>query len=873
MIREDEDSRPTPLMRQYLAVKEQHPKELLFFRMGDFYEMFFEDAKEASAILGIALTSRSKEKDAVPMAGVPVRSAETYLARLLRAGKRVAICEQLEDPKNATGLVDRGVVRVISPGTVTSEKIVGEKSHNFIAALLEAGGKFGLAWLDVTTGQFLLWETRSLSALTAQLSKLEPAECLLPESLQFRLRERPELEKALESTVLTPSPDPHFEEDAARRTLNEHFGTRSLEGFGCEHLSSGVSAGGALLRYVSDTQKDALQHIAKVLPYRDERHVPIDRATRRALELTESQRTGERAGSLLGVLDRTWTAPGARLIREWLLEPLTDVAAVAGRQEAVAELVADAALRDALADRLRRVHDLERLSTRLSYRSATARDLVAIAKTLEAAPGIRELLEGRASTFLRERAGRVHALEDLRREIDAAFVECPPLTVSEGGMVREGYDAELDDLKGIAQQGTRWIAKFQEEEIRRTGIPTLKVGYNRVFGYYIEVTNAHRDKIPAHYARKQTLKNCERFVTPELKDYETKVLSARERAVQREYEIFVRIRDDAARHIPLFQETAQALAEVDAIQSFAAIAAEGGWVRPAVHDGLELSIEDGRHPVVERLQTSEPFVPNSVDLDSDRNIMIITGPNMAGKSTYIRQVAILTLLAQIGSYVPAKRASVGIADRIFTRVGASDDIARGQSTFMVEMYETANILNSATPRSLVILDEVGRGTSTFDGVSLAWAITEHIAERVRARTLFATHYHELTELALTTKGVVNYNFAVKEWKDDIVFLRKIVPGGSDRSYGIHVARLAGIPREVIERAKEILSNLESQALDVNDRPALASRRGAEPPALRQLDLFHDANAEILKELKRLDLDRLTPLEALSYLAEIQKRII
>ena len=880
MIREKENpTLQTPMMRQYLAVKEKHPREILFFRMGDFYETFFDDARLSSDILGITLTSRSKDKEAIPMAGVPVRAADSYVARLLKAGKRVAICEQVEDPKEAAGLVDRDVVRVISPGTITDEKIVGEKSHNYIISVVVDQGNFGLAWLDVTTGQFLVWESSSESAIGASISKLDPAECLLPDSLDFTLDRHPQIEAALENVVRTPFPDPLFQHEAAFKCLTEHFGTKTLEGFGCDQMRFGVRAGGGLLRYVSDTQKDALHHITKITPYEASRHVPLDRATRRALEITETYRGGERAGTLLSAMDKTCTAPGARLLREWILSPLTSVQEIVGRQDAVEEIRASQGLREAIAGLLGQIHDLERISTRISYRSANARDLVGLSKTLEIVPRIKELLGGCTSSFLRRAAERLVELEELRTAIAAALVDSPPLYVKEGGLVRAGHDRELDELRDIAQQGTRWIARFQQQEIQRTAIPSLKVSFNKVFGYYIEITNTHKEKIPPDYIRKQTLKNCERFVTAELKDYETKVLSAKDRVLELEYEIFVRLRDQAAACIPALQTDAEALAEVDVILDFAALAVERGYKRPAINEGTRLFIENGRHPVVELL-SAEPFVPNSVDVDVNRNIMIITGPNMAGKSTYIRQVALLTLLAQTGSYLPAGRAEIGIVDRIFTRVGAADDLARGQSTFMVEMQETANILNNATPRSLIILDEVGRGTSTFDGLSLAWAITEYIAEKIGARTLFATHYHELTELCITFPNVKNFNFSVKEWNEDIIFLRKIVEGGSDKSYGIHVARLAGIPHEVLERGKEILCNLESQAMDVHDQPAIAARNrtskessGAEEKPFRQLDLFQDANEKLLKELKRLDIDRMTPLEALQQLEKIKRRLV
>ena len=878
MIREKENSLSTPgvpqtpMMRQYFSVKEKYSREIIFFRMGDFYEMFFEDAKIASEILGIALTSRSKDKDAIPMAGVPVRAIDSYLPKLLKAGKRVAICEQVQDPKDAQGLVDREVVRVISPGTVTDENIVGEKSNNFICCIVLEAKSFGLAWLDVTTGQFQIWESTSVDEICAELARLQPAECLLPEDLSFSLEKHYELERSLADVVKTPYPDPLFEHGTAYRSLIEHFKTQTLEGFGCEHLRLAIQAGGGLVHYVHDTQKAALNHITKVTAFQASRHLPMDRATRRALELTATQRGDDRKGTLLSTLDKTATSLGARLLREWVLTPLAEVSAIIQRQEVVAELVEAEDLRGSIIELLRQVHDLERLSTRLSYGNSNARDLLALRRTMEVLPALRDTLSPCLSPLIRNAAEHMHVPEDLREEITRAIVDSPPLSVKDGGLIRDGYDAQLDETRAIATQGTRWIARFQQEEIQRTGITSLKISFNKVFGYYIEVTNTHREKIPENYVRKQTLKNCERFITPDLKEYEAKVLNAKERVAALEFEIFSRLREAAAEHIPTFQATAKAVAEVDVLATFAEIARKRGYVRPVINNGLNLMIEDGRHPVVESSTSLEAFVPNSVALDEGKSIAIITGPNMAGKSTYIRQVAVLTLLAQMGSFLPARKAEIGVVDRIFTRVGASDDLTRGQSTFMVEMNETANILNNAGRRSLIVLDEVGRGTSTFDGVSLAWAITEHIAEKIGARTLFATHYHELTALEASYPNVKNFNFAVKEWNDNIIFLRKIVEGGTDKSYGIHVARLAGIPSQLLDRAKEILSNLESQSLDLHDQPALAARKGS-PEQPRQLDLFKDMNEKLLHEIKRMKLDGMTPLEALQYLAEVKTRIL
>ena len=901
MIHKPDSGPPqTPMMQQYFSAKEKHADKILFFRMGDFYEMFFDDAEIASSILGITLTSRSKEKGSrIPMAGIPVKAIDSYVPKLLRAGKRIAICEQIQDPREAKGIVDREVVRVITPGTVTDERLLGEKTHNYLASLVphfstrgsssaerprsgDAEGparqptSWGLAWIDVSTGRFVLWETKTLSSVAVQLDRMSPSELLLPESFAFNLGRHPDAETLVGDYFITPFADPLFDRKTARRTLVDHFKTQNLEGFGCEHLDLGVRAGGGLLRYVEDTQKASLSHVNKVEAFRESRVVPIDQATRRALELTATQRDGDRRGTLLASFDRTSTAAGGRKFREWILEPLAVVDELLYRQNGVATLADDALLREQVTGLLKTVHDLERICTRVSYGTANARDLVSLAHTLEAVPPLRKLLESTSACVLRDCACRLSDPGDLRTTILEALVDEPPLTVTEGGLLREGYSEELDELRVIAREGKQWFARYQQREIQRTGIPSLKVGFNKVFGYYIEVTNAHKDKAPNEYLRKQTLKNCERFITPDLKEYENKVLHARDRAVDLEHELFAELRERSSEHMIELQEIADALADLDVLTTFATLAVDRGYTRPTVNDGTRLWIEDGRHPVVEQIATTEPFIPNSVDLDTDREIMIITGPNMAGKSTYIRQVALLTLLAQTGSFIPAKEAEIGIIDRLFTRVGASDDLTRGQSTFMVEMSETANILNNATSRSLVILDEVGRGTSTFDGVSLAWAITEHIAGRLHTRTLFATHYHELTSITLDHPTARNFNFLVKEWNDDIVFLRKVVEGGADRSYGIHVARLAGIPRAVIDRAREILGNLESQSLDLNDKPALARKlRRTEPdrePAAMQLDFFQNTHDEVIKMIKSVNLDSTTPLEALQLLAELRRKL-
>ncbi len=863
------------MWRQYLALKEKYRQEILFFRMGDFYEMFFDDAKVAAEILGIALTSRSKE-NGVPMAGVPVRAIDSYLPRLLQAGRRVAICEQTQDASEAHGLVERDVVRVVSPGTITEGKLIDERSNNFILAVVPSADGYGLAWLDINTGQFQVWDCPSPAAAEAEVARLNPAECLLPEGLGPGLEGCPELKAAIGDVFRTPYPDWAFEPETARRCLTDHFRTSTLDGFGCGNLRAGLRAGGGLLHYIRETQKNALGHITRVVPFHGGRFVPLDQTVQRALELTETYLGRRRAGTLIDSFDRAITSLGARRLRAWLLSPLAEVEEILYRQDAVAELVRESAALDQFPEALGEIQDLERIASRISYRSAGPRDLVALRRSLEALPRLSGLLEARESAFFRDRRAGIGDFRGLASALAAALADSPPASVADGGAIRAGYNEELDGLRRLGTEGARWIADFQSEEARRTGITSLKVGFNRVFGYYIEITNAHAEKVPPSYVRKQTLKNCERYITPELKEYESRVLTARERALELEARLFAELRDIAAASIAAIQTAADSVGDTDAASTLARLARERGYVRPLVDRSLKLEIAEGRHPVLE-LSVGKDFVPNSVGLDEAAPIAIITGPNMAGKSTYIRQTALLVLLAQTGSFIPARSARIGVVDRIFTRVGAADDITRGQSTFMVEMHETAAILNNATPRSLIILDEVGRGTSTFDGLSLAWAVTEHIAGRLRSRTLFATHYHELAELALTHSTVRNLNVAVKEWRDEIVFLRKIVEGATDHSYGIHVARLAGIPRAVIDRAKEILANLEAQALDIHGRPAIAPSPPAAPgqpaPRALQLDLFRDANEGLLKELKRLKVEEMTPIEALNYLAKLRSRIV
>jgi len=866
-------SEPTAMMRQYLAFKKKHEDAVLLFRMGDFYEMFYEDARTAARVLGLALTSRQKGENAVPMAGFPYHAAESYIKRLIEAGHRVAVCEQVQDPREARGLVERDVMRVITPGTLTEEDILDRRANNFLAAVCEGGDGFGLAWVDLSTGTFEV-EDVGPDALADSLRRVSPAECLLPEADSPVEQERhPALAGLAQDCLITRRPPWEFSREDARRRLNEHFGTASLDGFGCEGMGPAIGAAGAVLAYLQETQKGQIGHITRIAPFRSGRYLVLDSTTQRSLELIRTMRGADREGSLLAVLDATLTPPGARLLRRWLLAPLKEKAEVEARLDAVGELVAGVRLRRGLAERLRNVHDIERLTTKISCARANARDLLALRGSLEQVPALMDELSGAECELLRALRERFDPLPDMVGLIGCAIRPDAPLALSEGGLIRDGYSPELDELRQVTREGKGWIARFEAQEAERTGIPSLKVGFNQVFGYYIEVTNAHRDKVPAHYMRKQTLKNAERYITPDLKEWETRVLGASDRAKELEQELFHKVRREVAQHTVRLQQTAAAVAELDALLSLATVAARRGYVRPTVTEGTELYIEDGRHPALEQIMTDR-FVPNSVAMDgTEVRLLIVTGPNMAGKSVYIRQAALLVLMAQMGSFIPARSATIGIADRIFTRVGASDEQARGQSTFMVEMTEVANILNNATPRSLIILDEVGRGTSTFDGVSIAWATAEHIHDNIGARTLFATHYHELAQLANSLGGVRNLNVAVREWQGEVIFLHRIVPGHTDQSYGIHVAQLAGVPRPVVDRARGILQHLEANAVAPDDRPRSAPAHGDLPrPRMLQTLLFHPLEAEVRDELLRLDPDRLSPLEALQKLAEIVRRL-
>ncbi len=860
-------SKLTPLMNQYKAIKRDHQDCILFFRLGDFYEMFFDDAKEASKILDIALTSRQ----GAPMCGVPYHAAELYLGKLIAAGKKVAICDQMEDPKLARGIVKRQVTRIVTPGTSIVSSDVGRKKSNYIGCLCRVQATYGYAFMDVSTGEFKVVELSTKRELLDELQRTPPSECLIPESLD----EKSEITRALDGlipTVFNRCEDWMFDYDSCGSLLTDHFKTHSLDGFGCQGMVAGITAAGALVGYIRDVLSQPLNQVTKITPYSTADFMVLDPTSLRNLEILEPIRKGQQSATLFGVMDQTLTPMGGRLLAQWIRQPLVDSIEIRKRQDGVEELVQRQTRCSNLRSLLRNVRDLPRLMSRIDSGYATPRDVVTLKESLRVPPEIKKELSGFESAMLKECAEKLVSVDWLVELIDRAVVNEPPAHAREGGIFKPGYNARLDGLRGTSRDGKSWIAAFQEKERERTRIKSLKVGYNQVFGYYIEITNVYRDAVPPEYVRKQTLVNCERYITPELKEYESKVLGAEEEIVALEAELFEELRKEASKATPDVQSISEAIAVVDVLSSFATSALEKNYTRPVVNEGPKIVIEDGRHPVIETAMVGERFVPNSVELDCDENqLLVITGPNMAGKSTYIRQTALLVLMAQVGSFIPAKNATIGVVDRMFTRVGASDELTRGQSTFMVEMNETANILNNATPRSLIILDEIGRGTSTYDGISIAWAVAEYLATRLekKAKTLFATHYHELTRLEGLFPGIKNYNVAVREWNNEIIFVRKIVRGGTDKSYGIHVAGLAGIPREVVERANEILQTLEENSVKEPEYAARAKKRKI--PAPQQLFLFAERPNPVLEELKQLDIDSLSPIEALMKLKELRDK--
>jgi DNA mismatch repair protein MutS len=849
----------TPVMRQYHALKRRQPDALLLFRMGDFYELFYDDARIASQVLGLTLTAREKHRDGgIPMAGVPWHAAEGYIARLVRAGHRVAIADQTEDSRFAKGLVARDVVEIVTPGTATSESLLVATENNYLASVAPGkGGVWGLAVADVSTGEFSAGEMDG-EALREELARLAPAEILYP-----RCVDRGDIPTGWTGALGTAREDDRFFLDVARRDLMAHFRTSNLEGFGIEELPDAVRAAGALLAYLREMKGPGLSHLRDLRLLRVGEFMYLDDATLRNLDVFPER--GSTGASLAEALDRTETAAGSRWLRRALRRPLLSAPEIRARLDVVEELVSDPVRVERLGRALRGIQDVERLVGRAATGRASPRDLGGLRESVAMLPHVREALASAACARLAEIGGRIGDHAELRDILTRALVESPPIASGEGGIVRDGFDGALDDLRRGHREGKEWIAGLEPRERARTGIASLKVGFNRVFGYYLEATRAHAKLIPAEYERKQTLVNAERYTTAELKEWESKVLGAEERAVAREREIFGMLRDRVASEAAPLLCTAAALAELDFLRALAVAAAHGAFVRPDVDDTVEIDIEEGRHPVVERALGPGSFVPNDTRLGfPGRRIAVVTGPNMAGKSTYLRQVGLIALMAQVGSFVSASKARIGIVDRIFTRVGAADDIARGRSTFLVEMNEASNILRNATSRSLVLLDEIGRGTSTYDGLSIAWAMAEYLHDtpRLRPRTLFATHYHELTELANRHEDVHNLNVLVREWNDELVFMRRVVDGSADRSYGIQVARLAGLPAAVLQRARQILDELESGKF---------VEREARPREEAQLGLFEPAGERLLSELANLDPDRLTPLEALAALHDLKRR--
>lgn len=869
------DNSLTPMMEQYFRIKELHRDALLFFRLGDFYEMFYDDAKLAAPILDIALTSRQK----VPMCGVPYHAVGSYLPKLLRQGHKVAICEQVEDPRAAKGVVRREVIKVLTPGTAVEFETEDAKESTFIVSLALEEDGWGMALVDLVAGEVRALEGTWPEAklLADEIFKSAPKEILYPEGAEDALRRVLSL-GGTAGVALSPAEGWLFDPPQAARVVLEHFGARSLAGLGLEDKRLAVAAAGALIAYVKKVRQDSLSLVHRISYLHSGSHLVLDATTVRNLELVRNLREGKVKDTLLDVIDFTLTAPGGRLLRSWLLRPLFDTKEIAARQDGVAEALGATIGRRELREVLKGVLDLERLAGKIALAAAPPRDLVALKKSLTPLPHIQRELGAFSSGIFGTMSGRWDNAEDVAGLIEKAILDEPAFLLTEGGIVKDGFNAELDDLRSVSRSGKSFIAQLEKRERERTGIGSLKVRYNKVFGYYIEVTKPNLPQVPADYIRKQTLVNSERFLTPELKEYEEKVLHAEERIGVLEHRLFLEVRVDVARETRRLQMIAADVAALDVLLALAECAARRNYVRPVVDEGDALRIEAGRHPVIETSQ-AEPFIPNDLDLDAASNqILIITGPNMGGKSTFLRQAALISILGQMGSFVPAKSAVLGLVDRIFTRIGAMDFLSAGQSTFMVEMLETASILHNATSRSLILLDEVGRGTSTFDGLSIAWAVAERLHERegLRPKTLFATHYHELTELALTLPRIKNYHVSVREWKDEVVFLRKIVPGPSDQSYGIHVAKLAGIPKDVIERAREILFNLEKQELDEAGLPRLAYR-GRAAKDRSQLFLFaEDREFALLRELKEeiegLDLSSLTPLDALNRLAKLKDRL-
>ncbi|MCG0276272.1 MAG: DNA mismatch repair protein MutS [Thermosediminibacteraceae bacterium] len=861
----------TPMIKQYKEIKEKYKDYIVFFRLGDFYEMFFEDAHIAARELEIALTSRDPE-NRVPMAGVPYHAADQYIYKLISKGYKVVICEQVEDPKQAKGIVKRDVVKIITPGTITEINALEEKKNNYLVCIYKEKNNFGIAAADLMTGEFLTTEiycTHSYQELVDELSKLEPPECLVNDS--FYNDEM--LQKVLKSNfnfLLTFKGNEYFDLESVKELLLSQFGKDQLADIFQKPLAT--IASGACLNYLKETQRLTLNHINTIKYYERNEYMILDISCRKNLELTQSLADGKRQGSLLWVLDKTVTSMGGRTLRKWIEQPLIDIIKIKERQDAVEELYLNYFLRQEFRDQLKNLYDLERLTGKLVCGNVNARDLLAIKNTVKYFPKIKELLAKCRTKLLTTLYNELDPLDDVYELLEKAINEDPPVSVKEGGIIKEGFNPEVDKLRKAATEGKSWIAELERKERERTGIKSLKVGYNKVFGYYIEVTKPNLSLVPKDYIRKQTLANGERFVTEELKEYESLILGAEEKLLDLEYQIFCQIRENLIAKIPRLKKSAQVVATLDALLSLAEVASSNNYVKPELTLKDEIHIIEGRHPVVELTLKDELFIPNDTHINcSDSMISIITGPNMAGKSTYMRQVALIVLMAQIGSFVPAKSAQIGIVDRIFTRIGASDNLASGQSTFMVEMVEVANILKNATSKSLLILDEIGRGTSTYDGLSIAWAVIEYINKNIKAKTLFATHYHEITQLK-RLKGVKTFKVLVKERGEDIIFLRKIVAGEADKSYGIQVAKLAGLPKSVILRAQEILNDLETNGKSGTQQAQIAATKDITPDEA-QLNIENIKNEQVIRIIKELDINTITPLEALNLLYSIKQKII
>ncbi len=891
----------TPLMQQYLQIKEQYKDCILFYRLGDFYEMFFEDAQVCSRELEIALTGKNiGQEERAPMCGVPYHSVENYLSKLVSRGYRVAICEQVEDPKAAKGIVRREVVRIVTPGTNLNTQVLDETKNNYLMAVIHTTNSYGISVVDVTTGDYFVTEVDSTRKLMDEIYKWSPSEIICNDTFLVSGIDIEAL-KNINHLSLSPLEPWYFDDALCVRALKEHFQVAALEGIGLKDFSIGSIAAGCIMQFLRETQKNSLSHITKLTPYTYEKYMLLDSSTVRNLELTETIREKQKRGSLLWVLDKTKTAMGARLLRSYLEQPLIDYDLINERLEAVALLKDNMITREELREYLNPIYDLERLMGKISYCSANPRDLIAFSSSLSMLPHIKFLLQGFETGLLKNIHEELDPLEDIAGLISRAIADEPPLNVKEGGIIREGYHEEVDRLRKAKTEGKDWLMDLETKERDATGIKNLRIRYNRVFGYYLEVTNSYQSLVPSNWIRKQTLANAERYTTPELKELEDIILGAEDKLFSLEYDLFCEIRDQIGLEVKRIQQTAKAIARLDTFASLALVAEQNNYCRPVINTDGAITIKNGRHPVVEKMISHDMFISNDTMLDNKNNrVSIITGPNMAGKSTYMRQTALIVLMAQLGSFVPADSASIGIVDRIFTRVGASDDLASGQSTFMVEMTEVANILRNATKNSLLILDEIGRGTSTFDGLSIAWAVVEHISSSslLGAKTLFATHYHELTELEGRLEGVNNYCIAVKEQGEDIVFLRKIVKGGADKSYGIQVAKLAGVPAGILKRASEIVNELTGNDLALKaknlsapeeakeefvqeelflhlaaEEPVKPAKSGKKQKAMDQLSFFSmSGNEDIIAELRDLDIARLTPIDAINKLYQMQKKI-